>query len=114
MYYTWTAHPNVKLFITHGGLLSHTEAVHFGVPLLAIPIFGDQFQNAKTLENKGNGLKLEFSNITETSFQWALTEALENSKYVYYIIINYLYITGYNLNLYDQQFQIHQHSERAL
>lgn len=36
------AHPNVKLFITHGGLLGTTEALVEGIPLLGIPIFGDQ------------------------------------------------------------------------
>lgn len=36
------AHPNVKLFITHGGLLGTTEAIVEGVPVLGLPIFGDQ------------------------------------------------------------------------
>lgn len=36
------AHPNVKLFITHGGLLGTTEAIAEGIPVLGIPIFGDQ------------------------------------------------------------------------
>ncbi|XP_077294108.1 UDP-glycosyltransferase UGT5-like [Arctopsyche grandis] len=43
-------HSNVKLFISHGGLLSFTEAIHFGVPLLIIPIFCDQNINAKAIE----------------------------------------------------------------
>lgn len=36
------AHPNVKLFITHGGLLSCTESIIRGKPVVGIPIFGDQ------------------------------------------------------------------------
>lgn len=40
------AHPNVKLFITHGGLLGTTEALIEGLPILGIPIFGDQMVNS--------------------------------------------------------------------
>jgi glucuronosyltransferase len=36
------AHENVKLFITHGGLLSCTESILRGKPIVGIPIFGDQ------------------------------------------------------------------------
>jgi len=36
------AHPNVKLFVTHGGLLSCTESILRGTPIVGIPIFGDQ------------------------------------------------------------------------
>ncbi|XP_077289496.1 UDP-glycosyltransferase UGT5-like [Arctopsyche grandis] len=76
------AHPNTKLFISHGGILSCTEATHFGVPLLAIPIFGDQNFNAKSLENRGHGIVLNFNNITEASFKWTIEEALQNPNYL--------------------------------
>ncbi|KAL4713011.1 hypothetical protein ACJJTC_014645 [Scirpophaga incertulas] len=41
------AHPNCVLFISHGGLLSSTESVHFGVPVIGIPIYHDQFINTQ-------------------------------------------------------------------
>uniref|UniRef100_A0AC34RG32 Glucuronosyltransferase n=1 Tax=Panagrolaimus sp. JU765 TaxID=591449 RepID=A0AC34RG32_9BILA len=37
-------------FVTHGGMNSVSEAGHFGVPLLAVPLFADQYRNAKMLE----------------------------------------------------------------
>ncbi|KPJ00056.1 Ecdysteroid UDP-glucosyltransferase [Papilio xuthus] len=35
-------HPNVKIFITQGGLQSTDEAITAGVPLIGVPILGDQ------------------------------------------------------------------------
>lgn len=75
------AHKNVKVFITHGGLHSTLEAVHYGVPLLAVPIFGDQILNANHAKDQGYAVKLDFANITTDSVQWALSEILENPRY---------------------------------
>ena len=72
----------MKLFISHGGLLSCTEATYFGVPLLAIPVFGDQYHNAKTINEKGQGIILEYDNITESTFTWSLKEILGNPMLV--------------------------------
>uniref|UniRef100_V5GU86 UDP-glucuronosyltransferase n=1 Tax=Anoplophora glabripennis TaxID=217634 RepID=V5GU86_ANOGL len=75
------AHPNVKLFITHGGLLSTTETVYHGVPIIAIPIFGDQKMNAYNAKEAGYGLILPFTEMTEETLSSALAEILENPKY---------------------------------
>lgn len=39
-------HLNIKLFITQGGVQSIDEAIDSGVPMLCIPIAGDQFYNS--------------------------------------------------------------------
>ncbi|XP_063921532.1 UDP-glycosyltransferase UGT5-like [Zophobas morio] len=75
------AHPNVKLFITHGGLLSTTETIYHGVPILAIPVFGDQHLNAKAAVKNGYGLMLPYPEITEESFTQNIREILNNPKY---------------------------------
>ncbi|XP_050682425.1 UDP-glycosyltransferase UGT5-like isoform X5 [Leptidea sinapis] len=68
------AHPNCVLFISHGGLLSTTEAIHFGVPLVGIPVFADQFINVERAVIKGFAKKVQLtSNLAED-----LKEQVEN------------------------------------
>ncbi|CAG9832209.1 unnamed protein product [Diabrotica balteata] len=74
-------HPNVKLFITHGGLLSNLEAIHYGVPVLTLPIFGDQRMNAAKANAGGFGVSVTFSTMTEEVLSKALNEILTNKKY---------------------------------
>jgi glucuronosyltransferase len=74
------AHPNVRLFITHGGLLSAQEAMSRGVPLLGIPIFGDQSLNMGRAVSAGYGIVIEFENVTTESLTWAIREIIETPK----------------------------------
>uniref|UniRef100_A0A1B0CEV9 Putative udp-glucoronosyl and udp-glucosyl transferase n=1 Tax=Lutzomyia longipalpis TaxID=7200 RepID=A0A1B0CEV9_LUTLO len=75
------AHPKVRFFITHGGLLSTMEATYHGVPVLGIPIFGDQGMNMGKTQAAGYGITIEFTNLTEQSISWAINEMLTNTKY---------------------------------
>lgn len=75
------AHPNVKLFITHGGLLGSQEGIHHGVPMLGIPFYADQHQNTNKAAEAGYSLRLQFHNITVESLRWAFTELLYNPVY---------------------------------
>lgn len=58
-------HPNVKAFISHGGLLGTLEAIYCGVPIIIIPHFADQFNNAEILKINGNGIPMYMSEATE-------------------------------------------------
>lgn len=75
------AHPKVKVFITHGGLLGGSEAVYYAKPFITIPIFGDQKLNAARTVLMGFGVRVDYSNLTESSLTWALDEVLNNDKY---------------------------------
>lgn len=75
------AHPNVKLFITHGGNSGTTEALFEGVPLLGIPLFGDQQMNLRRAVDKGYALTMDFHTINEQNFEKTVEELLNNPKY---------------------------------
>nr|XP_022918225.1 UDP-glucuronosyltransferase 2C1-like [Onthophagus taurus] len=75
------AHPNVKVFISHGGKLSILEASYFGVPIIGIPIFAEQPYNVQQINYAGNGFIMEFESITEDVIYNNLVEITSNPKY---------------------------------
>nr|AEW43125.1 UDP-glycosyltransferase UGT40F1 [Helicoverpa armigera] len=75
------AQPKLVLFVTHGGLLSTTEAVHFGVPLVVIPVFGDQFMNAHLVEKKGIAVQVKLSYTMYNELKVAMDTVLGDTKY---------------------------------
>lgn len=75
-----SAHPNTVLFITHGGLLSTTEAIHFGKPIIGIPVFADQFINTKRAVSKGFAREVDLSYTMEQPLREAIKEMLSNPQ----------------------------------
>ncbi|KZC14187.1 UDP-glucuronosyltransferase 2C1 [Dufourea novaeangliae] len=74
-------HPNVRMFITHGGLLGTQEAVYCGVPMLGIPLFGDQHSNVAYSVKKGLALELDYYGLSYETISSALNEMLKNKSY---------------------------------
>ncbi|XP_068155755.1 UDP-glycosyltransferase UGT5 [Drosophila tropicalis] len=75
------AHPNVKLFITHGGLLSSTESVYFGKPLLGLPVFFDQHMNVQRASRMGFGLGLDLHNLNAKDLSESIHTLLTTPSY---------------------------------
>ncbi|KAK8744542.1 hypothetical protein OTU49_000857, partial [Cherax quadricarinatus] len=59
------AHDNVKLFITHGGIVSMQESLYHATPLLVLPISADQPKNGMFVRNSGLGDTLIWEELTE-------------------------------------------------
>ncbi|KAJ8959703.1 hypothetical protein NQ318_021895 [Aromia moschata] len=75
-------HPNIKLFITQGGLQSMEEAVYSKVPMVVIPFFFDQFHNARIMELKDIGITIgRKPSVKKEQLKSAILEVINNPKY---------------------------------
>jgi MGT family glycosyltransferase len=72
--------PQVDAVITHGGNNTTTEAVHFGKPMILLPLFWDQYDNAQRMHELGFGVRLSTYSFTDDEMDAALEVVLDASK----------------------------------
>ncbi|XP_063286094.1 UDP-glucuronosyltransferase 1A5-like isoform X2 [Pelobates fuscus] len=75
------AHPKARAFITHAGSHGIYEAICNAVPVVMLPLFGDQMDNAVRIEARGAGVTLNVLDMTSEDLSNALKNVIENPSY---------------------------------
>ncbi len=68
--------PQVDLVITHGGNNTVTEALHHGKPMIVLPLFWDQVDNAQRIDETGLGRRLSTYGFRDEELTDAIDELL--------------------------------------
>ncbi len=71
--------PLVDLVITHGGNNTTTECFHFGKPMIVLPLFWDQYDNAQRVDETGFGARLETYAFDDAELTGAVERLLADS-----------------------------------
>ncbi|XP_036889521.1 UDP-glucuronosyltransferase 2B31-like isoform X2 [Sturnira hondurensis] len=74
-------HPKTKAFITHGGTNGVYEAIYHGIPMVGLPLFGDQPDNIAHMKVKGAAVRLDFNTISSADLLKALKTVINDPSY---------------------------------
>ncbi|XP_058403190.1 UDP-glucuronosyltransferase 2C1-like [Diceros bicornis minor] len=74
-------HPKTRAFITHCGTNGIYEAIYHGVPVVGIPIFGDQFGNIARMKAKGAGVEVDLHTMKSSDLLNAMKAVINNPSY---------------------------------
>jgi UDP:flavonoid glycosyltransferase YjiC (YdhE family) len=71
--------PLTDLVITHGGNNTTTEALHFGKPMIVLPLFWDQYDNAQRVQEIGYGIRLDTYRFEERELTRSIDQLLADT-----------------------------------
>jgi MGT family glycosyltransferase len=72
--------PLVDLVIHHGGNNTTTECFHFGKPMIVLPLFWDQYDNAQRIHETGFGVRLRTYEFEDHELLDAIERLLGDSR----------------------------------
>jgi MGT family glycosyltransferase len=72
--------PHVDLVITHGGNNTTTESMYFGKPMIVLPIFWDQHDNAQRVHEMSYGLRVPTYSFDERDLAGAIARTLGDER----------------------------------
>lgn len=73
--------PGVDLFISHGGNNSINEALYSGIPLIVMPVGGEQADNASRIIYLGVGKRIDISSFNTREIQENVEDIRRNGSY---------------------------------
>jgi len=80
MFFSFLAHPKIRLFIYQGGLQSTEEAVYNAVPLIGLPILADQYTNVNKMVSLGVAKYLNYRNISREIVNSSISDILNDKR----------------------------------
>ncbi|XP_013871924.1 UDP-glucuronosyltransferase [Austrofundulus limnaeus] len=75
------AHPNAKVFMTHGGTHGIYEGICNAVPMLMFPLFGDQRDNVHRMVARGVAEEMSIFEVTTEKLVAALSRMIQDKSY---------------------------------
>ena len=73
-------HPNLKVFVTHGGLGSVVEAIYHKTVMVGVPLSNDQKPNILRAKKHGYAAMLDWETLTSDDLSNAISNAMTDSN----------------------------------